>query len=303
MTDAAPPITHADLCGLSELWLRTARGCGFAFRELACGSSSRNGEIPDAIGWTSTASILVECKVSRSDFLADRGKPYREHPEMGMGNYRWYCAPAGIIAPTDLPPQWGLVELNGRRLRAVVAAEHQATNLIAERALCYSALRRLSLRGHLQDIYLDEGVEERAVPLQNTRSHDPYALLENIVRHQQVRGLTDAEIAAYKADLDRRESAKATAQDRKGAWILAKQGRPVTVDGVTLMPAWCMHDGEQLRPQRLPDEVLSLRRLAQEVGGPAYEAWVAEHGAEQAAAFLRQRLVQDPVMEATSDAR
>ena len=48
--------------------------CGVVLSEQACVS----GEMPDAIGWKrANHSVLVECKVTRADFLADRGKPFR----------------------------------------------------------------------------------------------------------------------------------------------------------------------------------------------------------------------------------
>ena len=61
----------------AERWLR-AYGCGIVLSEQACG----NGEIPDAIGWKRAChSVVVECKVSRADFLADREKACRQQPE------------------------------------------------------------------------------------------------------------------------------------------------------------------------------------------------------------------------------
>src|SRR2546426_9205199 len=30
-------------------------------------------------------SVLIECKISRSDFLADRDKPFRQKSELGLG--------------------------------------------------------------------------------------------------------------------------------------------------------------------------------------------------------------------------
>ena len=57
-------------------------------------------------------TVLVECKVSRSDFLADKAKPHRHVG--GIGNWRYYMAPEGLISPNELPEKWGLVEVNAR---------------------------------------------------------------------------------------------------------------------------------------------------------------------------------------------
>lgn len=71
------------------------------------------GEIPDAIGWTARASILIECKTSRSDFLADCKKVFRfDLPEKGMGDFRFYFTNPGVItSETDIPLGWGVYEV------------------------------------------------------------------------------------------------------------------------------------------------------------------------------------------------
>lgn len=160
MSDAA---THSALVQLAERWLLGPGGCGVAFTELApCAASS---EIPDAIGFTPFTSVLIECKASRADFLADRRKQFRKHPELGMGRIRFYLAPTGVVRVDDLPPRWGLLNPAGggvrrvygpdpKRLSAMVRdAWFHAHNAAAEHALMYSALRRLHLRGHLPTIY------------------------------------------------------------------------------------------------------------------------------------------------------
>jgi len=77
---------------------------------VTCNST---GEIPDAIGWTCRASILFECKVSRADFLRDRGKLFRfDLPDHGMGDWRFYLTNPGVVHSTDeLPPGWGCYEI------------------------------------------------------------------------------------------------------------------------------------------------------------------------------------------------
>ena len=60
---------------------------------------------------------MIEVKVSRSDFFADKKKPERKAG--GVGTYRFYLAPAGLIAVTDLPESWGLLEFNGRSVQMV----------------------------------------------------------------------------------------------------------------------------------------------------------------------------------------
>jgi hypothetical protein len=120
--------SHKDLCTLAVGWLqrphsRKGPGCTVAVAETANAISK---EIPDAIGWRPFAygrcgSVLVEVKVSRADFLADAAKPHRAAPDTGMGAYRYYLAPEGLIKPTELPPRWGLIEVNARGHLKVLA--------------------------------------------------------------------------------------------------------------------------------------------------------------------------------------
>jgi hypothetical protein len=157
------PFSHADLIGLAERWLR-AQGCKVVFCELTTINSS--GEIPDAIGWLRTGTVLVECKTSRADFLADARKPFRRDPARGMGDWRYYLCPPHVIRPADLPRGWGLLWPQASRMRRVVDPGSAAGILGRfqgrppfdaakdnETAMLVSALRRLDLRGRLPEIY------------------------------------------------------------------------------------------------------------------------------------------------------
>lgn len=115
---ATGPLSHDDLCRLAVKWLQRSRsrqgpGCQVAFSEARNGYTE--GEIPDAIGFRAgvcdEASVVVEVKVSRSDFFADLNKPHRVSPESGMGRYRYYMAPEGLQLLDDLPAKWGLLEV------------------------------------------------------------------------------------------------------------------------------------------------------------------------------------------------
>lgn len=70
---------------------------------------SHNAELPDVIAFKTRYSVVVECKVSRGDFHADKKKPFRIKPENGMGDYRYYCCPKDLIRKDELPPGWGLL--------------------------------------------------------------------------------------------------------------------------------------------------------------------------------------------------
>src|ERR1700743_1391059 len=103
-------LTHSELVQIAYRWVLKNGSCGVAFKELVTLGSN---EIPDVIGFGAWEhSVLIECKVSRSDFLADKHKSFRKEPHLGMGNQRFYCCPTGLIKVEELPEGWGLIYVN-----------------------------------------------------------------------------------------------------------------------------------------------------------------------------------------------
>jgi hypothetical protein len=144
-------MTHGQLVRIAEKWLRSYR-CGVVLSEQACVS----GEMPDAIGWKRAChSVLVECKVSRADFLADRAKPWRVKPELGVGCERFYLVPAGMIREDELPAGWGLLACKARRVEIVKAAKKNLRTekgFACEMNLLLASLRRVEVRIEPQTI-------------------------------------------------------------------------------------------------------------------------------------------------------
>lgn len=158
--------THKQLVEIAYEWVIKNASCGVAFKELSC--ATPNGEIPDVIGFGNMHSVLVEVKISRPDFISDKKKPFRIKPEFGMGKERYYCCPEGVIKVEDLPAGWGLVVVNNiGKAKCIYKPKvpnpnyeghfltyYHKRNIEAEHALMYSALRRLHLRGRIDDIYI-----------------------------------------------------------------------------------------------------------------------------------------------------
>jgi hypothetical protein len=144
-------MTHAQLVEKAVRWLRRYR-CGVVLSEQACVS----GEMPDAIGWKRAChSVLVECKITRSDFLADRAKPFRLKPEQGVGCERFYLVPAGLIRRGELPQGWGLLEYRGGRMETVQPSAKNlrtAAGFRYEMNLLLASLRRVEVRVEPQSI-------------------------------------------------------------------------------------------------------------------------------------------------------
>jgi len=77
-------MRHAKLIEAAIAWLRRRR-CGIVLSEQGCAS----GEMPDAMGWKGKChSLLVECKVSRADFLADGERAFHQVSLEQLFRYR-----------------------------------------------------------------------------------------------------------------------------------------------------------------------------------------------------------------------
>jgi hypothetical protein len=145
-------MTHAQLVDRAVEWLRRYR-CGIVLSEQACIS----GEVPDAIGWKRACrSVMIECKVARADFLADRDKPFRRDPALGVGCERFYLAPPGLIGASELPRHWGLLECTRKGVTVAVRPSKQnlrsAQGLMYEMNLLLASLRRVEVRIEPQTI-------------------------------------------------------------------------------------------------------------------------------------------------------
>ena len=138
-------MNHAFLVARAVEWLRHYR-CGVVLSEQACVS----GEMPDAIGWKKAChSVLVECKISRADFLVDRNKPFRVKPELGVGSERFYLVPKELVRVEELPTGWGLLEYRNRSVELVRPSKK---NLLSDEGfrcemnLLLASLRRVEIR-------------------------------------------------------------------------------------------------------------------------------------------------------------
>jgi hypothetical protein len=112
-------MTHDELVERAVRWLKGTRRCPVVLSEAGMGL-----EIPDAIGWEyGGRSILVECKVSRSDFLRDQKKSFRYYSDSGMGSVRYYMVPPNLISVDDVPEKWGLCYVHPKQVRIIKKAE------------------------------------------------------------------------------------------------------------------------------------------------------------------------------------
>lgn len=218
---------HRKLVSLGENWLKR-QGFAVVASEITTGSTR---EQPDVIGFRSNCSAVIEAKASRADFLADARKPHRQAG--GLGLYRFYLCPPGIIEAAELPPRWGLLYANGRGIQDVVRPigngwpgsgtvwgnwrnfQHDV-DANAERGVLYSIARRRSFSRS------DELYEKR---LQDATRRGDRIARENVELSERVRKLEielylasrglspeappsepDSRPTAHRASVSRRES-------------------------------------------------------------------------------------------------
>ena len=169
-------MTHAELITLAERWLRKSARCPVVLADVRCNVVS---EQPDAVGWRNNGlSYVVECKASRADFAVDARKMHRRFPERGMGAFRYYCAPFGLIDIEELPPRWGLLVPRRNGLHEHVKALHiEELDFRSEKALLVNALRRAT-EGWGRRIFGDA-----APPLVDG---DPHPTASKIIREQRI---------------------------------------------------------------------------------------------------------------------
>lgn len=153
MSKLTASAKHSQLVERAVHWLRSSYRCGIVLSEQYCAT----GEIPDAIGWRGFCrSVVVECKVSRGDFLADASKPFRQKAEEGLGSERYYLAPAGIIRCEELPEAWGLLEASRTEVKIVKKAARRdlrsTIGMMKEMNLLLASLRRVEVRIEPQTI-------------------------------------------------------------------------------------------------------------------------------------------------------
>lgn len=140
-------MTHKEVIEITQKFLDRKKGKRWSvfltFSEIV----TIEHEIPDIIGFASGSSTIIEVKISRSDFLKDKKKSFRYIPQLGMGNYRFYACPDGLIKESEIPENWGLIYINKKKKCEIIKEpERQISNTFAEHRFMYSILRRLKLQ-------------------------------------------------------------------------------------------------------------------------------------------------------------
>jgi hypothetical protein len=140
--DSAVRGVHDLLVVEAAAQLRRA-GCVVVLTET---STPQSLEAPDAMGWLYGGECLViECKASRSDLLADRQKLARLNGA-GMGAMRWYLTASDVVVDpeADLAPDWGWMLYTCGRVVEKRQPQRLPSNMVSERHHLISACRHLA---------------------------------------------------------------------------------------------------------------------------------------------------------------
>lgn len=123
-------FTHRELCEIGAKWISNGRfhQCKSVLIEPATCD-----ERPDVIGFRyftpPFGSVVIEAKTSRSDFLSDKGKEHRAEGK-GMGKWRYFLCPVGIIKPDETPDGWGLLYVTDKGRVKVIKGVFESTQYV-----------------------------------------------------------------------------------------------------------------------------------------------------------------------------
>ena len=158
-------ITHDKLIEVGAKWLKSQHSSGdnkslsSVFRHSGCGVIlkefvSFEVSIPDVIGFNNHCSVVIECKVSHEDYIADLKKDHRAVDNLKQcGNYRYYLTLPEIIKPEEIKNGWGLLYYDGKVHIVKAPDYHNEPEIkVAEYSILYSVVRRASDKNQLEEI-------------------------------------------------------------------------------------------------------------------------------------------------------
>lgn len=182
-------INHDMLGEIAAKYLRS-KGWHFAIPNLW---SAIITEKPDCLAFDIDGkSFLVEAKMSRSDFLADKKKYARKNPEKGAGAYRAYITPKGLLSADEIPYGWQLweVDASGSRPKVVIVKgqEYYKATWICE----WSKKERTAIRKRL--VNMDD--EEYRHFFDSRHLLEAYSWLLVLVRRMEASGINVKQFAA-----------------------------------------------------------------------------------------------------------
>ncbi len=136
-------MTHDELIQRGAKWLKNNYQSKYRFPIILTDYHCFSAERPDIIGFANSSSIVIECKISLSDFKADLKKPHRQYVNK-LGQMRCYLCPVGLIPKEIIPEGWGLLYAHDRKITIEIEPPWHTEDGIrwAEYHILYSIIRR-----------------------------------------------------------------------------------------------------------------------------------------------------------------
>lgn len=186
-----------------------------------------------AVGlWASHGHLVqgIEIKVSRSDFLHEMKHPEKSAPVMKYCGRWWLACPAGMVAREELPPTWGMLELNGAGvLVAKVKAPILQPNPIDLPFFASLCRRRAGMDEAMSSAFIEKCVNERTSEIRkqlesehaNRLGHTQQRIVDAEKKLEAIKAATGIDLADYRSGEDEIIAAITMYQDvqRKGGWI------------------------------------------------------------------------------------
>lgn len=138
-------MTHEELVQKGSRWLNK-EASNIRWRStfvLVEFKSQGTNEIPDIFGLRPAGHVMIEVKVSRSDFKADALKESRDQSKLQIGNFRFYLVPQGLITKEEIPSTWGLLEWTGKVIQVTKQPQFVESDSKAVEYMYHSVLSRL----------------------------------------------------------------------------------------------------------------------------------------------------------------
>ena len=162
-------LTHRQLCEIGAKWLVNVNNWIFRCQYAAVELVSSAMENPDVFGLRHDKPILIEVKVSKSDFKRDAFKRHKNLTD-GMGATRYFLCPKGVISKEDITNGWGLLWYDAGKIEVVKESEFfSVRDYSSELIFAMSIIRRLQGNNKIIDF--------RTKPVDaNTLETNPYEL-------------------------------------------------------------------------------------------------------------------------------
>ena len=143
-------MTHDELIIRGVKWLKNNQISTMRFPIILYEYRCYANSTPDVIGLNHEKTVVIECKVSRSDYFTDQRKGHRRYYSQ-LGNLRYYLCPAGLLKIDEVNNGWGLLYCHPHKITIEKESEYftKEKTRIQEYQVMYSIIRRVtSYDGH-----------------------------------------------------------------------------------------------------------------------------------------------------------